>query len=148
MIIDDTLEFCDATAILLTAATTAVVGDVIDLGSVQRDIGAGKPMYLVLSVNTSFAAGNGATFKLTSDSAAALTTAPVDHWTSQPLTNTTGVAGKKFVIPLPSGDAVPYKRYLGIRQTNGATTAFTAGAIDAYLAFGPVAFAFAADAVN
>ena len=148
MIFDSTLEFCDATAILLTAGTTAVVGNVVDLGAVQRDIGAGRSAYLVLSVNTSFTAGNGATFKLTSDSAAALTTTPTDHWTSAALTSTTGVAGKKFVIPLPAGNAVPYQRYLGIRQTNGATTAFTAGAIDAFIAFSPSAFAFSADAVN
>lgn len=151
MILDDNLEFCDATPILLTAATTQLLGDVVDLGTVVRGIGNGRPVYLVLSINAAFTAGNTAQFKLASDAQAAIAIdgTSSDHWTSELITSATGLAGKTFVVPLPSGTAVPYERYLGILQINGATTDFTGGSIDAFLTFDPVGqVPFVADAVN
>jgi hypothetical protein len=51
MIMDERLEFADAVSVA-AAAGTALIGDVIDLGSVHRDIGAGQPVYLVITVDT------------------------------------------------------------------------------------------------
>ena len=59
MILDERLEFADNVTAAIEAST-ANIGDVIDLG-VARDIGNGKPVYLVLIVGTAFDGGDGPT---------------------------------------------------------------------------------------
>ena len=49
MIIDERLEFCDATT-LTTGTGTSLQGDVIDIGS-ERNIGMGQPLYLVIQLS-------------------------------------------------------------------------------------------------
>jgi hypothetical protein len=134
MILDERLEFCDATALNTGAADTYLLGDVIDIG-VSRDIGNGEPLYLCIQVDTAVdSAGDGVTlaFALASDAQAAIAvdgTATV-HFSTGVIAQATLVAGAQVaVVALPLGT---YERYLGVLQTT-AVEAVTAGKVNAFL---------------
>lgn len=140
MIIDDRNEFCDATALSTSGTGLALVGDVIDLGSVQRDIGAGEPLYLVIQVDTAVTSAGAATveFQLASDAQAAIATdgSASVHAKSAAIPKATLIAGyEAMVIALPQ-EGTAYERYLGILQNVG-TAALTAGKINAFLTKDP-----------
>ena len=87
MIMDERLEFADAASVA-AAAGTALIGDVIDSGSVVRDLGDGQVVYLNITVDTSIITGGSAgtiQFILASDAAAAIATdgSATAHWTSK-----------------------------------------------------------------
>lgn len=149
MIMDSTLEIADAVQITFTANTTTLIGNQIDT-SVVRDIGQGKPTYLVITVDTAFAGGNGIQFRLVSDAQAAIAVDGTEsrHYTSEEFVAADLTVGKTIVVPLPMGTAEPYERYLGLSHTNGITTAFTAGKINAFLTFDPFGWTAQADATN
>ena len=138
MWIDERAEFCDATATQGAAGSTALVGDVMDL-SVNRDIGQGHPMYLVIQVTTAFSGGTSAQFTLASDSSATIAVDgnQTNHWQSDVFTTAQLTAGFTFGFALPFGDTARgedtagYERYLGILVTDVGTN--TAGAINAFL---------------
>jgi hypothetical protein len=137
MIIDKLLEFGDAAACFVNVGT-AIVGDVVDLGSAPtlKDIGNGEPLYLVIQIDTTIAgAGSSSEFKLVSDSTANLTTSPTTHYTSGAIAVATTVSGYAVCcVPLPVG--VSYERYLGITVTSsGANT--TDGHANAFLTLTP-----------
>lgn len=151
MILDERLEFCDATALNTGAAGTYLLGDVIDLQSVAGgDIGAGEDLYVVITVDTLPTSGGAATadFKLASDAQAAIATdgSATVHATTGPRTIAQLAAGTKFAFCLPI-EGPTYERYLGILQTT-ATAAFTAGKINAFVTLDPAAYKAYADAVN
>lgn len=140
MIMDTTLQFCNGEAVQGTAATR-LEGDVVFLGSVAHDPGAGEPLYLVLQVDTAFASAGAATiqFQLASDAQEAIAAdgGATVHWASQVYAYADLVAGWQIVIPLPQG--MDYEAYLGLLVvTAGATT--TAGAISAFLTLDPPVF--------
>lgn len=160
MIMDEYNEFADAASVVGTASpTTALVGDVIDLGAVPRDIGNGQPVYLVITTGTEIiTAGSAGTieFMLASDDAAAIATdgSATIHWRSQafvtddagnnsPQLNAGGVIA---CVALPLEGAV-YERYLGILVTR-TTTATTAGTINAFLTLDPTGWRAYPDAAN
>jgi len=113
MYVDNTLEVSDAQALTASAAST----DVVDLGS-DRDIGQGKTIYLVVTVDVA-ADGTTAdetyTVAIQTDdnsgfsSATTLTTVTIPRGTA---------AGAMFVIPMPYGN----ERYLRAYYTLGGTT--------------------------
>ncbi len=156
-ILDERTEFCDATALNTGGVATYNIGDVIDtqgpeIGwssttNVVSDLGADRPLYLVISMAV-VAAGASAVgqFRLVSDDVAtpSTTTATV-HYTSAAIPMATLVAGYRIaVVQLPSGS---YERYLGIQQiTSGA--AFSSGSIDAYLTNDPGIWRAYANNVN
>lgn len=142
MILDELLEFADATSVA-AGAGTALIGDVIDLGATPQDLGVGTEMYLVVQTATSIITGGAAgtiKFQLASDAQAAIATdgsATVHIDTGTFVTdgddaNALDAGAYIFVGALPSGAARPYERYLGILATI-ATTTVTAGAINAFL---------------
>ncbi|MDT8419350.1 MAG: hypothetical protein RQ754_02875 [Desulfuromonadales bacterium] len=138
MILDERLEFCDATALNTGGADTYLIGDVIDLGT-ARDIGNGEPLYLCIQVDTEVdSAGDGVTldFTLASDAQAAIAddgTATV-HFSTGAIAQADLTAGAKVaMVALPLGS---YERYLGILQTT-AVEAVTAGKINAFLTKDP-----------
>lgn len=157
MIIDSLNEFADAQSVA-AAASTALIGDVIDLGATPQDLGNGEPMYLVITVDTSIITGGVAgtiEFKLASDAQAAIA---VDGSATQHIASGTFVtdgddanaldAGAvAYVGALPTGAGKAYERYLGVLATV-ATTTVTAGAINAFLTKDPSAWKAYADAVN
>lgn len=139
MILDERLEFCDATALNTGAAGSYLVGDVIDLGATSRDIGNGEPLYLCIQVDTAVdSAGDGVTlqFHLCSDAQAAIADdgTATYHFSTGVLAQATLIAGYKVaMVALPMGT---YERYLGILQTT-AVEAVTAGKINAFLTKDP-----------
>ena len=149
MWIDERAEFADAEA-LTAAAGTNLVGDVMDL-SVNRDIGQGHPMYLVINVSTAMAGGTSFQFVLASDAQAAISTDGTEtrHYLSDVYTDAQLTAGFKIVVPLPMGDTVQgedtpgYERYLGILAVGVGT--HTAGAINAFLTPDPSGWVSTAD---
>lgn len=149
MILDERLEFADAVAVTGTAAATAVLGDVIDLGSAPtlQDIGNGEDLYLVLQVDTDVAASGGAanvTFKLVSDSVATLDSSATVHWSSGAIAKGTLVAGYLIAaIKLPLGS---YERYLGVTFTPD-TNNTTAGKVNAFLTHDVAKWAALPDAI-
>ena len=66
MILDERTEFADAVAVAGVAATYNV-GDVVDLGSVVRDIGNGQMAYMVIQVETAPAGADTCSFQIVSD---------------------------------------------------------------------------------
>lgn len=156
MIMDERTEFCDATSVA-AAAGTALVGDVIDLGTVARDIGNGQPLYLVITTATEIITGGAAgtvKFQLASDSTADLATSATVHIDTGTFVTDDSAAnsaqlnagGVIFCGPLPLQGNV-YERYLGILCIT-ATTTTTAGAINAFLTLDPRGWAAYAEGAN
>jgi hypothetical protein len=146
-IMDERLEFADAASVA-AAAGTALIGDVLDLSTVARDIGTGEPLFLVISVDTEIITGGSAgtiQFILASDAQAAIATdgSATAHYTSRAFVTDDAAANDTqmnagqypVVIALPPEGPV-YERYLGILCVIGTTTV-TAGKINAYLTLDP-----------
>ena len=137
MILDDRLEFCDATSAIQAASTTALLGDVIDLGAASEDQNGGDGLYLVISVDTAFVSANNNTvaFELASDAQAAIATdgSATQHILTQALAGPANYpAGTQLKFELPP--SVTYERYLGILMITGAgASGITAGKINAFL---------------
>lgn len=154
MILDERAEFCDAVAVPTGGAATTLVGDVMDLGAVNRDIGQGKTVYLVIQVDTAIVGGTAVQFILASDSAEAINTAGAasQHALSDVYLVADLVQGFQIVIPLPMGDTGatssinPYERYLGILVVGTGTQ--TSGNINAFLSLDPAGWRSYPDAAN
>jgi hypothetical protein len=143
MILDERTEFADAVSVA-AAAGTYLLGDVIDLGSVTRDIGVGDGLFFTITVDTEVITGGAAgtiEFKLVSDAQAAIAvdgTATV-HWASGTIVTDDAAANSNLLnagaqlvqIALPVSGPI-YERYLGVIYTI-ATTTTTAGAVSAFL---------------
>lgn len=148
MILDELTEFADAVALNTGAAGTYNLGDIIDTGSVSRDIGNGEDLFLVITVDTTATSGGAATgdFKLVSD---ATTTIATDGTATLHLSS-----GAKAVATLTAGTTIlaarlpygTYERYLAVQQTTAAA-AFTAGKINAFLTKDPVKWTAYNDAI-
>jgi hypothetical protein len=147
MMLDELGEFADAASVA-AAAGTALIGDVIDLGATHRDIGNGRPVFLVITVDTEIITGGSAgtvKFQLVSDAQAAIATdgSATVHYDSGTFVTDDSAANDSLLnagsmpvcVVLPVEGKV-YERYLGILAVT-ATTTTTAGAISAYLTFTP-----------
>lgn len=122
MYVDKRLEFCDAQAF----TTDEVSDNVIDL-SQDRDIGVGRPMWLVVVVTTALDAGNSDETYLvelqTDDNAAFSSATQIGV-----ITMTRGApAGTLYFMALPASN----ERYLRLNINTGGTS--PSGAIDAFL---------------
>lgn len=148
MIMDELAEFADATTIT-TATGRALLGDVMDLGSIGRDIGNGQTVYLVIEIDTAVTSAGAATvdFELVSDAQAAIAvdgTATI-HLATGAIGKATLVAGYKIVKAIPA-DSPTYERYLGV-ISNPAVAALTAGNANAFLTLDPSGNKHYADAL-
>lgn len=156
MILSERDEFADATSVA-AAAGTALIGDVIDLGTGARDIGNGQPLFLVIQTADEIITGGVAgtiSFALASDAQAAIATdgSATIHATTGNLVTDDAAAndarlnagGIIAVWALPQG--ATYERYLGILATIGTTTV-TAGSINAFLTHDVSAYRSYADNV-
>lgn len=128
MILDERLEFCDATAAFGTGVSQ-IVGDVIDSGNFTKDLGAGEPIYLVIQVSTAYSGGTSAEFQFRSSTLAALTGGTTTtHYSTGAIAVANLTAGYTIAIALPQDT---YQRYAGMwLVTVGAVAA---GAINAFL---------------
>lgn len=134
MILDERLEFADNAAIP-TAAARALLGDVIDLGSVGRDIGVGDAMFFVVQVTEAVTSGGAATvtFDLVTDAQAAIAvdgTATI-HYSSGAIDKTALTLGAQPVMVGTPRAGRTYERYLGVLTTPSAI--LTAGKVNAFL---------------
>ena len=136
MILDKLNEFADATALNTGAAGGYLIGNQIDLGLNDRDVGNGEPLYLVIQVDTAITAGASGTvaFSLASDATSVIDpAASTKHLTTPVFTVGAGIAAGTVLYAgaIPSeGNA--YEQFLGIVQTTGVA-AVTAGAVSAFL---------------
>lgn len=111
MIIDSRLEFSDAQALTATAVST----NVIDLGA-DRDIGPGKAMWLVVSVDVAADATTGdETYQV--DIQSGSTATPTAVIASLVIPRGTA-AGSRFVLGFPWAN----ERYLRLNNVLGGTT--------------------------
>lgn len=149
MILDKLTEFADAVSVA-AAASTINVGNQIDTGAAGLDAGNGRPVYLVITVDTSIITGGAAgtiAFQLVSDSTASIAVDGTQsiHFVSKSFVTDDDAlneldAGKiAVVVALPMEGAVPYERFLGVQAVIGTTT-ITAGAISAFLTLDPRAY--------
>lgn len=126
MLIDSQNEFSNKQAITVTAPST----NIIDLG-VDRDIGKGEPVPILVQVTTAFTAAGAATLTvdLETDDNASFSSA-TNLWTSGAIGKATLVEGYKFLI-----NYIPREneRYLRLNYTV-ATGPMTAGNIEACIA--------------
>lgn len=162
MILDERLEFADATSVIL-AAGTAVLGDVIDLDPASTAPNTtinleGSDMYLVIQTDTEVITGGSAgtiQFFLVSDALATLGAGVVAsctlHASTAALVTDDSAAnaavlnagGLIYCGKLPSGS---YERYLGILFTT-AIADTTAGKVNAFLTSDPALYRAYADNV-
>lgn len=137
-VMDSRAEFCDATALNTGAAASYLVGNVMDL-SVVRDIGNGRQVYCVISVDTAVTSTGAATtaFQLASDAQAAIAVdgSQTVHYTSAVIPKATLVAGYQIVFMLPL-ELPAYEQFLGIIQVQ-AVAPLSAGKINAFLTLDP-----------
>jgi hypothetical protein len=150
MILDERTEFADATSVGTPNNTTVNVGDVIDLQE-ARDIGAGHPLYLVVTVDTAIGSSGSATvrFKLSSDSTSTLSVdgTQTEHATSDAIAVASLIAGYKLVIPVPAENPA-FERYLGFQVQEAAGSALNAGKVNAFLTHDASIWKAYADATN
>jgi hypothetical protein len=153
-ILDTLAEFCDAVSVVKTASSSLqTIGNQIDLGAAGINVGAGQPVYLVVTVDTGIiTAGSAGTiqFALTSDSTAnQATSATVLSLSPKYVTDdapTAALSSGKivWVQALPSnffsdtGNSNTYERYLSM-GVYVVTTDTTAGKINAFLTLDPMA---------
>lgn len=141
MILDERTEIADATALSTAGTGLALVGDVIPL-SVARNIGAGKPLFMVITIDTAVTSSAAASvaFRLVSDAQAAIAVdgSATEHGRTNAIAKASLVAGYTFVIPVPLEASQPYETFLGVLQ-DVTTTALTAGKVNAFLTTTPKA---------
>lgn len=135
MIRDARLTFGAPVSLNTGAAGSYVLGDVIDLTTTGRDIGAGEgvgDLFLVVQVSAAATSGGAATaqFNLITSDAPAMTTPTVITGTQAFPLASLGAGAQLMAIRLP---AAIYKRYIGLQQVTG-TAAFTGGAVNAFFA--------------
>jgi hypothetical protein len=139
MFMDSRLEFADATSVGTPNNTTVNVGDIID-SSVIRDVGAGHPLYLVITIDTAVTSGGSATvaFLMVSDSTTtiAVNGTATKHSETDAIAVASLVAGYELVVPLPSVNPA-YERYLAFQVKETAGQALTAGNVNAFLTLDP-----------
>lgn len=113
MMIDSRLEFSDAQAV----TTTAVSTNVIDLGQ-DRNIGRGRPVYVVLTVDVAVG-GTTPTFDIdleTDDNEGFASAAVIASYPQ--ITDVNGLEGAQFVFTVPYNN----EQYLRLNYTSGGTT--------------------------
>lgn len=138
MIIDSLSQLANKSALSTAATGRAIVGNTLLTGG--RDMGAGKPLYLVVQIDTAVLSGGAATvsFEVVSDAQdpVAVDGTATLHSKTMDFPKATLVQGFQFVIPLPSVKP-DYEGYLGL-IANVGTAALTAGKINAHLTMDPI----------
>lgn len=130
MYLDAQLQFSDSQALTATALST----NVIDLGTVDRNIGVGEPLAVVFNVEVAADQTTGDEdyqFDVEVASDASITTARkligrriFESGTPTAPTENADllVAGFQFMIPIPVGGLDEAERYLAVRYTLAGTT--------------------------
>lgn len=131
MILDERTEFLDATALNTGAAGDYLLGDWIDTG-IARDIGNGKDLDFVVSVDTTATSGGSATLTVSLITSANADMSSATVIVASPVLALAALTAGSTLFRVTVPPSANYARYVGVRQTTG-TAAFTAGAISAFL---------------
>lgn len=139
MFMDSTLKFAQDLSIAAPAGT-ALVGDVIDLGTAPADFGdVSRPMYLVIQMTEGVVSAGAATlqFIIATDAQAAIATngTATQHVLTGVMPKTALTKGTQLVLQLPFTPPA-YERYLGLLVVTGTATTTTAE-INAFLTVDP-----------
>lgn len=130
MYVDKNLQLSAAQSLTASALSTYSV----NLASATRDIGAGKQLYAVITIDTSCNAADAAktvAFSVVTDSTANLATSATTILSTAALTGAVLTAGRApIVIPIPMGIA---DQYIGVYYT--LSTTFTAFTLSAFIGF-------------
>ena len=149
MFIDSSLEFADATSVGTPNNTTVNVGNSIDT-SVIRDVGAGHPFYLVITIDTAITGTTSTVaFLLVSDSSSTIATDgnATKHIETDAIAEAKLVAGYTMVIPMPSVNP-EYERFLAFQVKETSGNVLTAGNVNAFLTLDPVGWSAKADNIK
>lgn len=131
MIMDRLVEFADAVALNTGAAGDYTIGSSYDMTNV-RDLGAGNPLYLVVTVDTAVVGPTSVEITLVSDAQSPVTAATATrHVATGAILTANLTQGRIFSVALPQEGNV-YERYLGIVQTT-VGAAVSAGKINAFI---------------
>lgn len=148
MILDELNEFADAASLSTAATGRQLVGDQIPL-SVARDIGAGEPVFLVISVDTAIQSTGSATvaFELVSDDSASISTTggATLHYSTGDIAVGSLTAGYQRVVALPQ-ELPAYETFLGL-IANVGSVALSAGKVNAFLTRNAAKYKAYADAI-
>jgi len=135
MILDAEAKFSDPQTVTTGTDTGLVSEHTIDLG-VARDIGNGKPLYVVAVVTTAFTSTGSddpLAVDLITDGDATLGSATVlQRMFTIPAV--AAIGSKHYGIIAPGHS---YERYLGVRYISTGDGALTAGAVECYIAESP-----------
>ena len=116
-----------------TPLTSQVSTYSVDLGA-AKDIAAGRPLYLVVVVDESFAGGTSVMFTVVSDTVATLAS-PTHHVQTIAILNDDLTAGREPIV-LPVGEIdSDRERYIGCYYTISGT--FTAGKVTTFFSLDP-----------
>jgi hypothetical protein len=120
MITDKYLRLSENQAVTASAVTT----NTVDL-SQARDIGEGKPLYMVFTITETFATLTSLAFNVVTDDNASLSSPTVINTVSVTLASGGLAAGKQIVLPIPPLKGSKGERYLGASFTVGGSNATT-----------------------
>lgn len=137
MFMDRLSEFCDAVS-LVRSTGSAFIGSAIAL-TTARDIGNGKPVYLIITIDTEVdSAGDAATiaFEVRSDDSSTINASTGTlHLSTGAIAEASLTQGAAFVYTLPI-EGLAYEEFIGIVQVT-AGEAVTAGKVNAFLTIDP-----------
>ena len=149
MIIDKLAEFCDATALNTGGADNYSIGSAVN-ANVARDLGNGKPLYLVITVDTAVDSASDNTvieLQLRSDDSSSIDPdTGTLHFSTGAIPQAQWTLGRSFVYALPV-EGLAYEQYLGIVQVTSVAAA-TAGKINAFLTQDPHGWAAYPEGTN
>lgn len=124
MIIDTLAQFADSQTV--TGGATTVASFDIDTSTLTRNLGTGKPLYVVIHVEGT-SGGDGADtfqFSLVDDSVLPIDGASIVKASTATITGVANIpAGTILVIPVPPNMA--FQRYLGLTYAVTATAVLT-----------------------
>lgn len=125
MITDNLLRFSEEQAVTVTAISE----NVVDQGA-RRDVGEGQPLYVVFTINETFAALTSLTIDVDASAEAALTASTSIGNVVLTLAQGELDAGKQYFIQIRPQSASIGQQYLGVTYTVEGSAA-TAGKITA-----------------
>ena len=135
--LDAQLQVCDAQAIP-TDGNADVSGSAINTLVTNPTVNVGNRAYFKIKVTTAFAeAGSGAILTVIPIASASADLSSASELSAGiEIPTASGTLGAIFDVPIPVGSVNAKLQYLGVQLQNelNATSAFTAGAIDAHLA--------------
>ena len=118
-------QFSDNQSVTASAKST----DNYDSGAAVRDIGAGKPLYIQISVQTALAGTGSVAVKIQQADNATFTSGAQMGNTIATMNATNGTKGASFYHTIAPGEIT--KRYFRLDYARSGT--ISAGAVDAYL---------------